>query len=373
MPSVFKTIHVLTDHTVGGAGVLLRRLLSHPILKEGSLVLLPTGSLLCASLAESGIAYATFPMKKSRSFSLASLGFFRDFFRESQPQLVVSHASLSARMAARLQGVPTLSVRHCDTPILRAGVPLYNALTDLTVATSSAAAMHLCRAGVRRVYVIENAATDVGRPTREMRNMARAALGIPHDQVAIGLVGRLAPIKGQKTALLALSRLSEAEKENFLLCFLGDGEEKASLMREAVRLGVMPLVRFFGYRDDPREFYHAMDAHISCSFGSETASLSLAEGMSAALPTLATDIPGNRERVRGGGLFFPVGDDAALARLFCRLLDGEQRARLSALAYARFRSLPTLAQMQAAYGALFDAFGRELGKDGCFFQKDMLQ
>lgn len=373
MPSVSKIIHVLTDHNVGGAGVFLCRLLSHPILKEGSLVLLPTGSLLCASLSARGISYATFPMKKSRSFSPSAVVFFRNFFKETPTRLVVSHASLSARIAAKSLRLPAISVRHCDTPLSRFPAFLYNALTDLTVATSQSAAARLRKAGVRAVRTVENAAEDVGVPTAEMRKQARKDFGIPDGKTAIGLVGRLSPIKGQETAILALSLLAKREQEKILLCFLGEGEERERLSDTAARLAVAHAVRFCGYREDVRPFYHAMDAHLSCSLGSETASLSLGEGLSAALPTLASNIPGNRERLGDGGLFFPAGDAPALSRLFRRLLDSGERARLSSLARRRFSSLPILSDMQAAYCAIFDEFSRELGQNGCIFQKDMLQ
>jgi glycosyltransferase involved in cell wall biosynthesis len=131
-------------------------------------------------------------------------------------------------------------------------------------------------------------------------------------------------------------------------------------------------VRFLGYRADVRPFYHAIDVHLSSSLGSETSSLALAEGMSAALPTLASDTPGNRARLGTGGFLFPAGDDAALASLFLLLRARDTRERLSRAAEARAKTLPTWEDVKESYRALFAAFCDKLPPNGCIFGKDML-
>ena len=127
-----------------------------------------------------------------------------------------------------------------------------------------------------------------------------------------------------------------------------------------------------GYTQDTRTFYHAIDAHLSCSLGSETSSLALAEGMSAACPTVASDTPGNRARVDHGGLLFPVGDAESLAVIFLRLGDPRERLLLSRRAVTRAKALPTREKARESYRALIDAFCGELVTNGCFFRKDML-
>ena len=362
--------HVITDRGVGGAGVFLTHLLADPSLSSGSLVLLPTGSLLCSRLSAAGVPYATFSGEE-RSFSLCALRTLSAMLAGLRPRLVVSHAALSARVAAKRLGIPTLSVRHCDTRVHPLGVPLYNALTDATVATSAPSAIRLRTSGVKNVLMIENGVTAIGVPTAAERRAARAALGIPEGSIAVGLVGRLARIKGHDSALRALARTGKAG-ERLLLCFLGAGEEEDALRALARALGVADRVRFYGYTPSVRPFYHALDAHLSCSLGSETSSLSLAEGLSAGLPTLASDTAGNRERVGDGGLLFPVGDDAALARLFLSLRKEDERRALGRRARARAGVLPTWEHTRAAYGQIFDAFCGELVQKGCFFQKDMV-
>lgn len=368
MPDIF---HVITDKGVGGAGVFLTGLLDAADTRTGSLVLLPTGSLLCSRLSARGIPYVCFPQKEERSLSLKALRFLRAFLQQRKPTLLVSHAALSARIAARSLGIPTLSVRHCDTAVSALSLPLYNALTDATVATSPALAIRLRNAGVRNVFMIENGYTRINAPTDADTGKARALLGLPNDKIILGIVGRLSPIKGQEIALRALARLGKA-KERFLLCFLGCGESEKRLRAISAEFYLEEQVRFMGYMADTCPFYHAIDVHLSCSLGSETSSLSLAEGMSAARPTVASDTPGNRARVGDGGLFFPVGDSAALAALLLRLEDPKERYRLSCMAKSRAETLPTWERTRKDYRALFDAFCGELVTNGCIFRKDML-
>jgi len=230
----------------------------------------------------------------------------------------------------------------------------------------------LQRAGIKNVLTVENGYTDMGVPDKTERTHARERFGLRNESVVIGLSGRLSPIKGHETALRALSLLGE-EKHRFTLCFLGTGEEEKKLRTLSRVLGVEEQTRFLGFTRDTRSFYHAIDAHVSCSLGSETSSLSLAEGLSAGCPTLASDTPGNLARVGNGGCFFPMGNAEALAVLFSSLLDGKERERLTRLALRRARSLPTWEIMRARYHAFLGAFRDKLISNGCFLGKDMLQ
>ena len=360
MPDI---VHVISDMRVGGAGVLVSRILADAPNEAGSLALLPKGSLLCSLFEERGVPFSTYSARKERSFSVGDVRALGNILSKNVPRLVVSHASLSARVAAKSLGIKTVSVRHCDTEVCPLSVPFYNALTDATVSTSRPLTRRLSRAGIKRVVTIENGYTPVGVPTDAERRAARAAFSLGDGTVAIGLAGRLSPIKGQETALRALSLLGDM-RERFTLCFLGEGEDEERLRAIARSLDTEKSVRFLGFRSDARSFYHAMDAHLSCSLGSETSSLSLAEGMSAGCPTFASDTEGNCARVGAGGVVFPVGDAYALSRLLLSLLKEGERVRLGRLAQARAQTLPTWEGVRRAYGSFLGAFCAEMGING---------
>ncbi len=305
-------------------------------------VLLPLGSALAPLLREKGICTIELDGVEDTSFSFSSFRFFYRYLKQNPCDVFISHASLSARAAARACGVPLLlAVKHCA--ICAPSFPrLYRAFTDSTVAVSENARALLLSAGIPEgeISVIENGVSPFLPPTPMQRKEARERLGIAEGDIAIGLSGRLARVKGHETALYALKE-ALAQLPTLSLSFLGEGEERVRLHSLALSLGIAERVHFLGFSDKTEAFYHALDAHISCSLDSETASLSLAEGMRAACATFASDIPGNRARVGSGGLFFPPSDSHALASLFLSLGDEERLKKYKQIAWARARALPT--------------------------------
>jgi glycosyltransferase involved in cell wall biosynthesis len=80
------------------------------------------------------------------------------------------------------------------------------------------------------------------------------------------------------------------------------------------------------------------------------------EAMAAAVPVVATDIPGNRDLVIHGetGFLVPVGDRAEIARKTQRLLDDVDLAlRLGAAGKARVLSQFGLEAMVDQYASLY--------------------
>ena len=317
-------------------------------------VLLPRASALAPLLGKRGISFKELDGVEDTSFSFSSVFRFYRYFKKHPPDAIVTHACISARIAGRLCGVPLLvAVKHCAQG-KRLG-SLYRFFTDHTVAVSQNAKDFLLRQGVRDsdITVIENGFEHFSPPTKEQKAAARRTVGVADGEIAIGLSGRLSAVKGHKTAISALKKAARYAPD-LSLWFLGDGEERTALMDYAEALGVKNNVHFLGFCEEREPFYHALDAHISCSLDSETASLSLAEGMSAALPTLASDIPGNRERVKDGALLFPHGDACALARLFIRLAEDEMRRTLSRSALKRAKELPSEKESAHCFCTLLD-------------------
>ncbi len=342
--------HVISDGETGGAGVLLSHLL--PALKRygvSSAVLLPEESKLVSFLEKANLSLH-FVGSADRSFSIRDTYALLRFFRRQPPDVLVSHGSLSAKVAARSARIPVIGVKHCDLPVRHPR--LYRALTDLTVATSVPCARHLLEAGIHPVTCIENGLAPIGVPTKGERREARAVLGLSEDTVAVGLCGRLSPVKGQETAIHALALLGE-EGRKVRLLLLGVGENEVSLRSLCADQGVADRVIFLGFSSDTKGFYHALDVHLSCSLASETSSLSLAEGMSAALPTAASDTEGNRARVGDGGLFFPAGNAEVLSHRLRLLLRESERERMAKAALSRAEALPSFSDTARAYADLF--------------------
>jgi glycosyltransferase involved in cell wall biosynthesis len=171
-----------------------------------------------------------------------------------------------------------------------------------------------------RVSVVNNG-RDLTRFDREAPEGLRESLGVPADARLVGTVGRLIDRKGHDELLDAWVRV-RAERPDAHLLVVGDGPRRAHLEARASYRGVEDSVHFAGLRDDVPDLLATMDAF---AFPSHYEGLpgALLEAMAAGLPCVATPVDGNSELLEAydSGLFFEVGDDAAMARALVLVLE----------------------------------------------------
>ncbi len=179
-------------------------------------------------------------------------------------------------------------------------------------------------AGAGGLCVIPNAIHPPEPPTAEQRAAARAALGVPEDVPVVGTVGRLCVQKGIEHLVRA------ARQFDARVVVIGDGALHKRLARLAAKLGITSRVLLPGHRDDVQDLHAAMDVYVQPSLW-EGLPYALLDAMGRGIPTVATDVPGNRDVVRHGetGLLAPPRCPDALADAVNRLLaDAEVRRSL---------------------------------------------
>ena len=145
----------------------------------------------------------------------------------------------------------------------------------------------------------------------------------------IGFLGRLIANKGPDVAVRALA---EAIRRGVgvSLSIVGVGPERRRLEQLAAELGISGSVSFEGYRADPENWYHEIDAVVRPS-RTEGMPLGVLEAMASGIPVIASDIPGNRSVLRDNdnGLLVPVGDVRSFAVAIARIVsDSQLRTRL---------------------------------------------
>ncbi|MDQ1431285.1 MAG: hypothetical protein QOF40_1887 [Actinomycetota bacterium] len=267
-------------------------------------------------------------------------------------------ACIVAGLAARLARVPCVwHVRdRIDADSLpRPAVALVRALArrvpSAIVANSEAtrASLHL-RPGAVRCVVIPDPLPDEFFVTPP-----EAARGEP----VIGLVGRLAPWKGQHVFLDAFARAFPAGGARARIvgdALFGEDEYRASLHEQVARLGIGDRVEFRGFRSDVSGELAALDVLVHASVQPEPFGQVVVEGMAAGLAVIATDAGGPTEIIDRGvdGLLVPPGDVEALAAAMRSLVDdGAQRgalgtrARVSAARYRVDVIVPRFAELYA--------------------------
>jgi glycosyltransferase involved in cell wall biosynthesis len=156
--------------------------------------------------------------------------------------------------------------------------------------------------------------------------------------VTVIFVGRLAPEKELASLLGGFAR-AVAVHPDAELVLVGDGPCREELLQRTRQLGIEASVRFTGRIpvDDVRAWLQASDIFVLVS-NAEGFPCSLAEAMSVGLPSVVSDIPGNRQLIDSQvhGLLAAVKDEESLGLCLNQLI-GEPllRARMGREARSR--------------------------------------
>jgi len=189
-----------------------------------------------------------------------------------------------------------------------------------------------------RIMVIPNG-VDLTRFERPARTGSlHREFGLPTGAPLIGLVGRLARLKGVEDFLTAAAVIARRfPSARFVI--VGDAADEsymAALKQQAAQLGLDDRLIFTGYRSDVERLLTELSVSVLPSL-SEGLSNALLESMAAGVPVVATRVGGTAEALHDGenGLLVPPSDPDAIANAICRLLDAPDLASQLGLAARR--------------------------------------
>ncbi|MGH9280738.1 MAG: glycosyltransferase family 4 protein, partial [Acidimicrobiales bacterium] len=140
----------------------------------------------------------------------------------------------------------------------------------------------------------------------------------------IGIVGRLAPWKGQHVFLEAFARAFPSGGADAVIvgsALFGEDDYARRLESDAAELGLDARVEFRGFREDIEHELSRLDVLVHASTVAEPFGQVVVEGMAVGLPVVASGAGGPAEVVEDGvtGLLYPPSDVAALAARLERL------------------------------------------------------
>lgn len=330
---MIKIMQVLTDTNIGGAGMWLLNFLEFYDREELDVtVVIPVGSALKERVEALDVRVIEAENIGDKSFSPKGITALKNIISEENPDVVHTHASLSARIAAKLLKIPVINTRHCIEPNKKGIKKLVyrtvnRALSDSAVAVSKAVCDNLTDDGIppEKVTVIYNGVQGLDRFSEADRARAREKYGL-EGSCAVGIVARLEPVKNHMLFLEAAAAIHEIN-DRFRFVIVGDGSMEQKLKAEAERLGLSEAIVFTGYLQDTTEIMNAIDINVLTS-DREALSLSLIEGMSAGKPSVTTDAGGTREVVENGksGIVVPVGDAVNLSAAIIRIASDPELA-----------------------------------------------
>jgi glycosyltransferase involved in cell wall biosynthesis len=193
-----------------------------------------------------------------------------------------------------------------------------------------------------RVHFIPNGVAIPPFRSPELMREARISLGLddpekpPRNTRLAVFTGRLDRAKGLGDLAAAWPAVL-AQLPHARLWLVGEGPDRDWLQGQIESHGLSSSVAMPGAYDDVEDVLMAADMFVFPSH-SEGMSLALLEAMAAALPIVASDIPGNRTLVshEEHALLTPAHDAAALAKSIVRLLtDARLAGQLAAAARLR--------------------------------------
>ena len=257
--------------------------------------------------------------------------------REIRPDLVHTNtlkASLYGGAAARLAGVPL--VWHVRDRIASDYLPasaargirlLSRHLPDGVIANSFSTRATLESDGTDahdRITVVYDPLPVV--PTIDRLAGDLLAGDLLAGDIVVGMVGRLAPWKGQDVFLNAFARAFPTGPEQALIvgsAMFGEDAYAASLKDLTVELGIAERVTFIGFVDDVWPLLARMTMLVHASTLPEPFGQVVLEGLAAGLPVIAADAGGPAEIITHhvDGLLTPPNDIAALAHAMTQLAE----------------------------------------------------
>jgi glycosyltransferase involved in cell wall biosynthesis len=215
---------------------------------------------------------------------------------------------------------------------------------SLTIAVSGAVARYARDRGVdaERIRVVHNG-IRLTPFQRDARERIRGHFAIGCHEIALVLVGRIEPRKGQEDLVRALGRPSvrSLPVRAFFIGAPARGHERyARSVRDLVtELGLSDRVSFTGFRENASALLAGFDIAVLPS-RREAFGRVVIESMHAGLPVVGYAEAGLPELVRHGqdGFLVGSGDIDGLAREISRIVsDAELRSRLGASGQKRAR------------------------------------
>ena len=324
-----RVAHVITDLDVGGAEVMLARLLP-PLAGSGIdnvvVSLRPPGPI-AAAIRDAGAEVFSLGMHPNRPNPLALVRLWR-ILKQVRPDIVQTwlyHADLVGLLAAMAAGVPRVvwnircaELDPADHPrSLRSVLRLLASLSArpaAVICNSEAGRLAHQRLGYspRQWEIISNGFdTDRFSPSIEARMQLRSALGVPADCRLVGLLARYHPMKDHVTFFRAAQTIVQEQPDVYVVA-AGRGVPESASVRELVHsLGIAGRVRLLGEAGDPARFLAALDVAVSSSY-SEAFPNVVGEAMACGVSCVVTDVGESRMIVGDTGVVVPPRDPASL-------------------------------------------------------------
>ena len=165
------------------------------------------------------------------------------------------------------------------------------------------------------------------------RKKFRDEFAVAQDEIAIGIVGRLVPVKNHELFLQGINYVVRNSRKKIRAFIIGDGETRKGLEQKATQLGISftkgndktALLTFTSWRSDIDTINAGLDV-IALTSLNEGTPVSLIEAQAANKPVVSTRVGGISDIVkeRETALLSDVNDVDAFSKNLLRVVEDDQ-------------------------------------------------
>lgn len=370
---MLKIVHIITDLNVGGAEIMLLRLLE---LEVGSgnvvtVISLQDFGSVGKKIQALGIDVLPMNMRSVKDIPTVLVK-LHSVLKSHAPDVVQTwlyHADLLGGVAAKLAGVKTVVWGiHCSN------VPLGNRMTkwvmklnaflskfipNKIVAVAQMSKTNHIRHGydASKFVVIQNGFSVSQSADLYSSAAFRQEFNLPESSLLIGVVGRYHPDKGQDVLLASLAKLLKDDRWHCIMVGRGCDEANSELMKFIHGNGLQERIRLVGEQDNVVRFMDNFDVFCLPS-RSEAFPMVLGEAMTRGRCCISTDVGDSKELLSDSGIIVPPGEPDLLAAGIAKLFDMsvEQRNELGLRALNRIQNLYSIQKTAGSYHQLYSEF-----------------
>lgn len=342
-----KVVHLITDLNTGGAEMMLFRLLSKMNQDRFSFSVISIGDLgpVGRKIVQLGIPVTSLGIHPLRPnlFQLLRLMLFLKMERTQILQTWLYHADLLGIICGKLINIPRIiwNIRCSDMqfenyrPFTYWTVRMcrfFSRFVDGIIVNSyQGIKVHKMMGydNKRMVHIPNGIDTDKFRPDPNARERICNELGIPKDNILIGLIARFDPMKDHGTFFKSADMIAKRRRDVvFILAGKGihyKNRKLMSMVPESLKDGRVFLL---GSRDDPDVLTSSFDIATSSSAFGEGFSNTIAEAMSCGIPCVVTDVGDSALIVGEDGFVVKPRDHLGFFSACMRLIEmGEEKRR----------------------------------------------
>jgi glycosyltransferase involved in cell wall biosynthesis len=375
-----RLVHIINDVSIGGAEMMLYKLLSQMNRErfDPVVVALRNRGQLHRRIEALDVPVYNVAMRLPVPTPTSFWRLIR-LMRRLKPDLIqgwMYHGSLAALVGSNFApgSVPVVwNIRQslngfnyekrATAAIIKFLAPLSKSPAKIIYNSRIAAAQHgAIGYELQNSLVIPNGfMTSLFTPSKEARRSVRVELGIPDDTLLIGLVSRFHPVKDHTNFLHAAALLLKSHPDvQFVLCGDGVNWVNPSLCKLIDDLKLTERVHLLDQRQDMPRVTAAFDIATSSSCAESFPNV-IGEAMSCGVPCVVTDVSDLLWIVGETGRVVPPRNAPALAGAMQELVElgVEGREQLGRAARERVLKHFPLKDIDRLYEALYeDVMGR---------------